>query len=162
MNKNRLPILVAEMYRVVNELEHMFPGRHFTPDGHLIGSLGECLAAYHYDLTLLSASSEGRDAEKAGKSIEIKATQGARIALRSNPEHLLVLKLDRIGGFNEIFNGPGHLAWEIVKDKPRPSNGQYQISLAKLAMIMESVPRSYRIPMTIPNNYKLPTAESSG
>lgn len=53
MNKERLPQLVAELYRVVNELEAMFPGRHFTPDGHLVGSLGECLAAHHYGLQLL-------------------------------------------------------------------------------------------------------------
>lgn len=151
VDKNRLPELISEMYRVVNELEHMFPGRHFAPDGHLVGSLGESLAAYHYGLTLLPASSEGRDAEKAGKSIEIKATQGSRIALRSNPEHLLVLKLNRIGGFSQVFNGPGYLAWEVVKGEPRPSNGQYQISLNKLASILDSVPKSYRIPMVISN-----------
>ena len=35
--------LVKQLYITVNELEVMFPGRHFTPDGHMVGSLGECL-----------------------------------------------------------------------------------------------------------------------
>lgn len=79
MNKERLPLLIAELYRVVSELEAMFPGRHFTPDGHLVGSLGECLAAYHYGLELLPASSPGVDAVCDGRHVEIKATQGSRV-----------------------------------------------------------------------------------
>ena len=37
--------LVQQLYTTVKALEDMFPGRHFTPDGHLVGSLGECLRA---------------------------------------------------------------------------------------------------------------------
>lgn len=130
----------------------MFPGRHFTPDGHLVGSLGECLAAYHYDLELLPASSKGSDAVANGVSVEIKATQGSRVALRSCPEHLLVIKLDREGGFSEIYNGPGKPVWGTVESKPRPSNGQYQKSLSRLESIMRTIPENQHIPMVIPNN----------
>ena len=75
MNKERLPHLIAELYRVVNELEAMFPGRHFTPDGHLVGSLGECLAAHHYGLKLLPASSPGVDAVRDGRHVEIRVAE---------------------------------------------------------------------------------------
>ena len=151
MDRDRLPELVAELYRVVGELEEMFPGRHFTPDGHLVGSLGECLAAYHYGLELVTASSQGVDAITNGRNIEIKATQGKRVALRSGPEHLLVLHLDRSGGFSEVYNGPGDAVWREIKDKPRPSNGQYQISLARLKQLMQAVPEDARLTMRIPN-----------
>jgi hypothetical protein len=40
-----VPALVSRLYEIVDELEEIFPGRHFTPDGHLVGSLGESLAA---------------------------------------------------------------------------------------------------------------------
>jgi hypothetical protein len=40
----------------------MFPGRHFTPDGHMVGSLGECLVAHAYGLELQTASNKGFDA----------------------------------------------------------------------------------------------------
>jgi hypothetical protein len=135
----------------------MFPGRHFTPDGHLVGSLGECLAAYHYELELLPASSPGADAVKQGRNIEIKATQGQRVALRSGPEHLLVLRLEREGGFSEVYNGPGDLVWNEFKGKSKPSNGQYQISLSRLAALMRGVPSELRLPMKIPNKALQPT-----
>ena len=151
MDRERLPALIGDLYRIVAELETMFPGRHFTPDGHLVGSLGECLAAYHYELELMPASSPGVDAVKNGRNIEIKATQGQRIAIRSGPEHLLVLRLDREGGFSEVYNGPGDLVWKEFQGKATPSNGQYQISLSRLAALMRRVSPELRLPMKIPN-----------
>src|SRR5690554_3413292 len=130
----------------------MFPGRHFTPDGHLVGSLGECLAAYHYDLTLLPASSAGADAVYKGRDVEIKATQESRVALRSCPEHLLVLKLNRQGSFTEAYNGPGELVWQELVDKPLPRNGQYQVSLSQLSKLMSSVESDAQLPMVVPIN----------
>jgi hypothetical protein len=43
---DEVPRLIAHLYEVVDAPEDIFPGRHFTPDGHLVGSLGESLAAY--------------------------------------------------------------------------------------------------------------------
>lgn len=43
---------IREIYKIANELEEMYPGRHFTPDGHMIGSIGEVVAAEEYDLEL--------------------------------------------------------------------------------------------------------------
>lgn len=145
MDEKRFPYLVKQLYGLVDELEAMFPGRHFTPDGHMVGSLGECLAAYYYGLDLLPASSEGRDALKDGVSVEIKATQGSQVALRCAPQHLLVLRLHRDGSFHEVYNGPGAPVWDCVRTKPLPRNGQYQISLIELERLMKLVPESERI-----------------
>lgn len=41
--------------------ERLFPGRHFTPDGHLVGSLGEVWAAHLSGMTLAPASNRGYD-----------------------------------------------------------------------------------------------------
>jgi len=40
-----IPSLFQELYSIVDRLEELFPGRRFTPDGHLVGSIGEVLAA---------------------------------------------------------------------------------------------------------------------
>lgn len=40
-----LPQPVADIYRAIAKLEAMYPGRKFTPDGHLVGSIGEVIAA---------------------------------------------------------------------------------------------------------------------
>lgn len=44
----QIPQLIRKLYEIVAELETYFPDRHFTPDGHLVGSIGEVLAAYYY------------------------------------------------------------------------------------------------------------------
>ena len=41
----KLPARVAAIYRAVEELEAAYPLRKFTPDGHLVGSIGEVIAA---------------------------------------------------------------------------------------------------------------------
>ena len=146
MDTDRLPSLVSDLYQIVDELEEMFPGRHFTPDGHLVGSLGEALVAYHYGLDLLTASEKGRDAVKDGVSIEIKATQGSRVAFRHEPEHAIVIKIHTDGTFSEIYNGPGDLVWAQFKERNLPSNGQYQIAISRLKSLQKSVPDALRIP----------------
>lgn len=36
-----VPKILEDIYRLVEKLETLFPGRRFTPDGHLEGSIGE-------------------------------------------------------------------------------------------------------------------------
>lgn len=118
--------LVKQLYATVNELELMFPGRHFTPDGHMVGSLGECLVADAYGLELKTASNKGYDAiSPTGTEVEIKATQGKVVGFRSEPQHTIIIKMLRDGTFEEIFNGPGASVWEQFVGKDMPSNGQY-------------------------------------
>jgi hypothetical protein len=146
MDTTRLPEIIREMYRLIAELEAMFEGRHFTPDGHMVGSIGESIAAHYYGLKLLTASTKGRDAVIETQSVEIKATQGSSVALRHEPEHLLVLKLHRDGSWSEVYNGPGSQVWQQVSYKPLPKNGQYQIPCSKLRNLMEMVPEGQRLP----------------
>jgi hypothetical protein len=40
-NVDQVPRLAGCPYEIVSELENLFPGRRFTPDGHLVGSPGE-------------------------------------------------------------------------------------------------------------------------
>ena len=39
----KLPAPIADIYRAVAALEQLYPGRKFTPDGHLVGSIGEVI-----------------------------------------------------------------------------------------------------------------------
>ena len=150
MDNKRLPEIIVELYRLTEELENMFPGRHFTPDGHLVGSIGEALAAHHYGVELLTASSKGHDATWQGCSVEIKATQGNSVALRHPPERLLVLKLNADGTWEEVYNGPGRGVWNLFDGKLLPSNGQHSVRLNKLRELMQSVPECEQIPVVHP------------
>ena len=98
----------------------------------------EVLAASRYGLELLTASSEIHDAKTPdGKFVQIKATQVKSVALRSKPEHLLVLKILPDGISEEIYNGPGKLAWEHCGKMQK--NGQRSITLFKLKKLMQHV-----------------------
>ncbi len=133
MNHEHFQKQVQSLYKIVEELELMFPGRLFTPDGHMVGSIGECLVADAYDLELMPPSNEGFDAKtKDGRHVEIKATQARSVAFRSCPEHTIIIKIFKDGTFEECFNGPGYLIWDTFKGKKVPSNGQFQISLSKV------------------------------
>ncbi len=56
MDEKRFPEIIREIYRLVQELEAMFPGRRFTPDGHMVGSIGGAIASYCYGIKLFSPS----------------------------------------------------------------------------------------------------------
>lgn len=143
---NAIPKLIRELYHVVSELEALFPGRHFTLDGHLVGSIGEVLAAHYYELELLPASAIGHDAiTQDGVYVQIKATQKSQVGIRSEPQHLLVLGLTSAGAHEEIFNGPGELAWNAAGKMQK--NGQRMISRSKLVELMAKVKADDRLPM---------------
>ena len=147
MNHDLFQAQVKNIYKAVLELELMFPGRPFTPDGHMIGSIGECLVADAYNLELMPPSNEGFDAKTtSGKKVEIKATQSKSVAFRSCPEHTIIIKINKDGTFVECFNGPGHIIWDTFANKKMPKNGQYQISINKVKQLYETVPNSDRVP----------------
>ena len=128
---------IKELYRITGELESEYPGRKFTPDGHLVGSIGEVLVAEHYGLELLPNSTKTHDAvSKDGKYIQIKATQKDSIAISSEPDYLIVIKLLSDGSWHEIYNGPGKPAWDNAGKLQK--NGQRPISLSKLVGLMAS------------------------
>ena len=152
-----VPELLATLYGVVDRLESLFPGRKFTLDGHLVGSIGEVIAAHMFDLTLLAGSSPGHDAAADdGRKVQIKLTQGTqRVALRAEPEHLLVLRLSRDRSIDVVYNGKGHTPWSNAGNPQK--NGQRQISLARLRNIDASVAAPDRLPLFATSPFSLPS-----
>ena len=143
-NIKELPNKIRELYKIVRDLESMFPGRHFTPDGHLVGSIGEVLAEYHFGITLFIASAETHDGKSpCGKLVQVKATQSKSVGIRSEPEHLLVLKILPTGNSETIYNGPGALAWENAGKMQK--NGQRSLSVSKMKKLMLQVKPHHKI-----------------
>lgn len=98
-----------------------------------------------FDLDLNPASTQGRDAKASdGRNVEIKFTQGQGIAIRHEPDHLLVLYRSRGDRVRVAFNGPGHIAWQAAGKMQ--SNGQRPISLSKLKSLARQVPESDSLP----------------
>ena len=132
-----LPKLIENLQSTVRRLEELFTGRHFTLDGHLVGSLAEVVASYIYDLELLPSSERCHDAycRRKGTRVQIKGTERNRVPMYDEPEHLLVLQM--IPGFPTIYNGPGATPWNQAGKKAK--NGQRTISIQKLRVLANEV-----------------------
>jgi hypothetical protein len=141
----RFPNILKRLYKIVDELEDLFPGRPFTPDGHMIGSIGEALAQYYYGVTLNRPSTQGEDGQAESGPVEVKTTQRESVAFRSEPKTLLVLKLYSNGVFEEIYNGNGSRVWATINTERRPGNGQYQVKLKTLRRLMKEVPAGEKL-----------------
>jgi len=151
LDQSRVKQLIEDVFRITAELQRM-TNRRFTPDGHLVGSLGEVIAANTYDLTLEPPSTKACDAkDRKGRRIEIKATFGERVAFRHHdadcrPDHCLVLRLRQDAGFDEIYNGPMQPIFEKLNVRAIPSNGQRQISLVQLRILNAQIADAERLP----------------
>lgn len=147
MNEIEFPVLIQELYSVVRRLEEMFPKRHFTPDGHLVGSLGEAVASHCYSVQLCEASTKGYDGTVGTLQVEVKTTQGDEVPLSSCPAHLLVFKLYKDGRFEEHYNGPGAPVWATLAYRKSNGRGQCRVRLSMLRSLMEDVPPEARLPL---------------
>ena len=142
--------MLTKLYSVVSRLNCLFPERKFTPDGHLVGSIGEVIAAHMFTLELLPAGAPDHDAEASdGRQVQIKFTQGNKsVGLRAEPEYLLVLRLTPERCVDVVYNGPGHAPWSGPGKVQR--NGQKSISLKRLRDLDHEVPDDERLPCAIP------------
>jgi hypothetical protein len=129
----KLPKPVADIYRAVEELYAAYPGRKFTPDGHLVGSIGEVIAAEALGLTLYNGSHPGHDAYDANGDVQINMTAGRSVALYDTCSRLVVSQIVSPEEAEIVYDGPGEPAWQAAGKKQK--NGQRSVSLAKLKQL---------------------------
>lgn len=122
---------VQQLIHIVHSLEQTFKGRHFTLDGHLVGSIGEVLASYHYGIKLYEASTAIHDGEALdGRKVQIKMTQGDTIVLSEQPDYLIALYMDRkTGEVQEIYNGPGEIPYMKSYEYKKHNNRYMSVSM---------------------------------
>ena len=131
----RIRELIQRLYSTVSELEKECETeqRKFTLDGHLVGSIGEVVAAYAFGLELLRSSSRDHDAKSDdGSLVQIKLTGGNRgVSLYSEPVHLIVLQLRDVS--KPFTTDPGAPVWAACG--PLQKNGQRSVSLTVLRQL---------------------------
>ena len=135
--KVKLPEPVSAIYRAVEELEAAYPKRKFTPDGHLVGSIGEVVAAEALGLTLHQSSHPVHDAYDENGQVQIKMTAGQKVAMYGTCERLVVLRVISPQEAEIIYDGPGEPAWTSAGKMGK--NGQRAISLSKLRLLVSKI-----------------------
>jgi hypothetical protein len=129
-----LPSPVARIYEAVEELQRLYPERKFTPDGHLVGSIGEGVAAQALSLRLLAMSEPGHDAIDAeGRLVQIKMTAKRSISMYADCDRLVVLRVVSPHEAEIVYDGDGAPAWAAAGRMGK--NGQKPIGLTKLRSI---------------------------
>jgi hypothetical protein len=137
---------VGRITASVRQLEQLYPGRRFTLDGHLVGSLGEVLAAELYGIHLSTASERCHDGTcPSGRRVQIKLTQTSRVSMYEKPDYLIVLQLRSDGTVAEVYNGPGAVAWK--SSGPLQKNGQRSVSISTLRSLASTVDEGDVLPV---------------
>jgi len=124
---------IRRIFRACQRLTEL-TGRPFSPDGHLVGSFGEVVAADLLGLTLMPPSNDGYDAvDERGRRVEIKATTRASIGLSASgtrARRLVVVVINADGDTEIAYDGPAAPAWDAA-GKPQ-KNGQRRVSVSTL------------------------------
>lgn len=133
LEAGRIRILVERVFTDCDELSRL-TGRPVSPDGHLVGSIGEVLAAAALNLTLEPPSNKGYDAtDDQGRKVEIKCTTRRTVALSAagtEAERLVVLTLSPRGEATIVYDGAAATAWDLAG--PAQKNGQRALPLRRL------------------------------
>jgi hypothetical protein len=133
LRRIKLPPEVADIYKAVEGLNSRYARheRKFTPDGHLVGSIGEVIAAEEFGLSLLPPSHAGHDAkDQDGRLVQIKLTAGRRVSMYGSADRLIVMRVVDATSAELIYDGPGQRAWDGAGKMQK--NGQRSISVEKL------------------------------
>lgn len=152
MKEDRFRELIVRLYTLVDEFEVRFPGRKFTPDGHLFGSIGEAIAEHHFNLKLRRHSEAHVDAATSdGRFVQIKATQRQRagsvdVKPGALSGYLLVIRVHRTGVFDVIYNGPGNHVVPLTGRLKRREDGAFSIAVSRLEAANKQVPEADRLP----------------
>ncbi len=120
--------------------------RPFTPDGHMVGSIGEVYAQQYYGVELYPPSHQGHDGLWQGREVQIKATQRISVELKGPSDLLLVLKINPDGSFEEIYNGDGKSPWQSLSHRKATRAGEISISLGQLKKLNALVKNEDKIP----------------
>lgn len=137
------------LFSAVSMLQEAYPGKPFTPDGRLVGDIGEVVASLAYGLTLNNGLTKHHDAvTDDGRKVQIKTTFGTSLTFPVHhvPDYYLGIRMNRDGTFEEIYNGPGHLIQAELSGRKATKTGLHGGLMVMLKRINQLVPEADRIP----------------
>lgn len=122
--------LIAAIFAIAAELEAR-TGRKVTPDGHLVGGLGEAFVIAKKGLVGAWASTKGFDAMDGEMTVQIKTTTTNSITLSGpdSPADLLAaVKLNSDGSCDLRYYGPAAPVWAMSEGR----RGQWTKAFSRL------------------------------
>lgn len=117
----------------------------------MVGDIGEVIAAEIFDVKLFEKLENGYDAisRKGKKRIQIKATFGNTLTFppgeENIPDYFIGIKLYKSGNFEIIFNGPGKIIFELVKNRKQVKYRLHNVSVSTIKKVNLQVLMKNRI-----------------
>ena len=138
---------ICQIYSIAADLSEMFPGRKFTPDGHMVGSIGEAIAKIDYGVELFPNGHKDTDGIVGGREVQIKATQGTKVAVKKprQGDLLLVIKINSDGSWEKIYDGDFERVWDALGRQQENKIQKKTISLQRLQELQTEVNKNDRI-----------------
>ena len=138
---------IASIYEIANELGREFNISKCTPDGHLLGAIGQIAAKIAFGLQFGSNEKEHNCTwSDKGKilNIQVRSTGRGSVAIRKEPEYLIAIEITETGRLYLLYNGPGKFVWEMVRHQKQP---QKYASKNQLLEAQQDVSLSSQIPI---------------
>ncbi len=147
MEKAEFILAVKNIFNSCRNLSKLSGGvRKFTPDGRMVGDIGEVIASVFYRVNLHNVGRHDWDGVYNSKNVQIKATGGDSTYLREPPKDgfadglLMVFKIDRESGKYElIYNGDIQRVWDALNSINTDRTGSKMISLNRLRKLQKFV-----------------------
>jgi len=139
---------IKTLLDTVDILHKSYPKKKFTLDGRLVGDLGEVLVEEIYDIILFDRLSKHHDGKTSdGRMVQIKATMKDALTFPVDhvPDYYLGIKINSDGTITEIFNGPGIIAAEAIKNRKPTKTNLHTITLFALKRLNDNVPADEKI-----------------
>lgn len=120
--------------------------RLFTPDGRMVGDIGEVIAGIFYQIELDKVGRRDWDGTYNSRNVQIKTTGGKSTYLKKPPKEgfanglLMVFHINRESGEYElVYNGNIQCVWDELKNKRLDKTGAKTIQLDRLRKLQKSV-----------------------
>ncbi len=146
--KNTVSDAIIKMLQIVEQLKNRYPIKRFTLDGRLVGDLGEVIAQDAYHIKLYEGLQKHHDGVTPDdRRVQIKATMQNSLTFPVDhvPDYYLGIKINVDGTFREIFNGPGKIASEAIKNRRPTKTNLHSVSISTFEMLNEKVLAKDRI-----------------
>jgi hypothetical protein len=145
---------IRNMFDAQRQLREAFPKRLFTPDGRMIGDIGEAIAEITYQVTVDSTSRAHWDGKREDicegcTEVQIRATQKSDTYMKEPPDdgRLLVFKIFSDGSWICCYNGDARGVWNSLEAKKANKSGEKFISLEALIELDRGVENCQRVPL---------------
>jgi hypothetical protein len=142
---------IKSLLNIVSQLQKIYPQKRFTLDGRLVGDLGEVLAEENYLIKLNNGLTKHHDAmcmDGTMRKVQIKSTMKDSLTFPSDhvPNFYLGIKINKDGTIEEIFNGPGKMIKQKIKNRKSTKAYLHSIPNNTLKKLNQEVPSDQRIP----------------